>query len=63
MEAVLIKERDAAEYLQVPCKTLQGWRSKGYGPCFIRIGKPGKRGAIRYPLGQLQNYAATGTGN
>ncbi len=63
MEPELIKEKDAAKFLQVPCKTLQSWRLKGYGPSFVRLGKPGgKRGVIRYPLQKLQMYAATGTG-
>ena len=40
----LLKEEDAAEFLGVSVRTLQGWRFKGGGPKFIKI----SHRAIRY---------------
>lgn len=31
--------QDVAEYLNVPVKTLYGWRQKKYGPDSSRVGK------------------------
>ncbi len=40
----LLKEEDAADFLGVSVRTLQGWRFKGGGPKFIKI----SHRAIRY---------------
>ena len=39
----LLCEVQAARLLNLSVRTLQAWRSKGYGPLFIRAGR-----AIRY---------------
>jgi predicted DNA-binding transcriptional regulator AlpA len=40
----LISERDAAAYLNVSMRTLQGWRLKGGGPHYVKAGTK----SIRY---------------
>jgi hypothetical protein len=40
----LLKENDAAQFLEVSVRSLQGWRFKGGGPKFIKI----SHRAIRY---------------
>ena len=40
----LLREEDAAEFLGVSVRTLQGWRFKGGGPKFIKM----SHRAIRY---------------
>lgn len=39
----LLDERQAAELLNLSCRTLQAWRTVGAGPRFIRAGR-----AVRY---------------
>jgi len=36
----LLKEEDAANFLGVSVRTLQGWRFKGGGPKFIKMIRP-----------------------
>lgn len=50
----LLTERETAEYLAVPQKTLQAWRWRGGGPPFVRIGSG--RGHIRYRTTDLESY-------
>jgi predicted DNA-binding transcriptional regulator AlpA len=40
----LIREQDAADFLGMSVRTVQGWRLKGGGPHYIRAGNK----AIRY---------------
>jgi len=40
----LMSERDAADYLNVSMRTLQGWRLKGGGPVYVKVGTK----SIRY---------------
>jgi phage terminase Nu1 subunit (DNA packaging protein) len=42
----LVTETQLAELLTTPRRTIQGWRSRGGGPPFIRVG----RRAVRYDL-------------
>lgn len=39
----LLNEVQAADRLNLSIRTLQAWRSRGYGPVFIRAGR-----AVRY---------------
>ena len=34
----LLNEKQASEFLQLKPQTLQGWRQKGDGPPFVKIG-------------------------
>lgn len=43
---MLVNERHAAEIMGISVKTAQGWRFKGDGPRFVKIGKK----AIRYQI-------------
>ena len=45
----LLKENDAAEFLEVSARSLQGWRFKGGGPKFIKI----SHRSIRYRKKEL----------
>lgn len=48
-----IDEKHAAEYLGISFRTLQGYRTKGGGPEFIKIGKK----AVRYKIQDLIDWA------
>jgi len=50
----LVTKNDTANILHVQVKTLEGWRTKGLGPPFVRLGGP--RGRVFYRLTDLQNY-------
>jgi hypothetical protein len=41
----------AADFLGVSARTLEGFRVRGGGPCFVKIG-----GAVRYRLASLEDY-------
>ena len=47
----LRRESEVAEFLGVSARTLQGWRWRGGGPPFHRIGS-----AIRYDLGEVRAW-------
>ena len=49
---VLLTEAEAAEFLQVSPRTLQGWRYNGGGPRFVRI----SRRIIRYRRQDLLDW-------
>lgn len=49
-------EGEAADLLAVSVRTLQGWRFRGGGPRFVRVGSG--RGAIRYARTELDDYVA-----
>jgi len=49
----IMKEAQAAEFLQVSVFTLQGWRSKGVGPMWSNVG------GVRYRKGDLEAYVAS----
>lgn len=44
----LLTQEQLAEYLQVPARTVEGWRSRSYGPRFLRVGRH-----VRYQLGSV----------
>lgn len=50
----LLTEDQAADRLGVSPRTLAGWRSRGGGPMFIRLG--GK--SIRYRIDDLNEFVA-----
>lgn len=54
-ENIFLTPDRAAEVLDTTPGTLAVWRSRGHGPKFHRIGKG--RGAIRYRLSALLDYA------
>lgn len=57
MSEKLLKSCEVAALLGTTEKTLAVWRWRGYGPLFIKIGKPGAdRGAIRYRLSDVEGY-------
>lgn len=35
----LLSQTELAEYLQVPVRTIEDWRTRSYGPRFIRVGR------------------------
>ena len=47
----LLNERQTAEWLNVPQRTLQDWRQRGKGPKYIKIG-----GAVRYDADYLEDF-------
>ena len=49
----LLRPREAAEYLGKPYGTLQNWRSKDYGPPYIKCGN-----SVRYDPADLEAYIA-----
>ena len=53
----LLKEADAAEFLKVSVRTLQGWRCSGDGPKFVRVS--GRM--IRYRRQDLLDWIASRT--
>jgi len=44
----LLTPDELSDYLGVPIRTLDRWRSQGTGPPFVRFGR-----AIRYPVPRL----------
>lgn len=48
----LLKEKDAAEFLQMSERTLQGMRLRGGGPMFVRI----SHRAVRYRRKDLMEW-------
>ncbi len=48
-----LREAEAAEYLCLSPKTLNGWRGAGMGPTFRRFGT-----SIRYAIEDLEAFAA-----
>lgn len=47
----LLTEQQAAALLHVSVKSLQGWRSRGGGPPFIKLGR-----CVRYALADLEAF-------
>jgi hypothetical protein len=44
----LLTQEQLAEFLQVPVRTIEGWRSRSYGPRFLRVGRH-----VRYRPGSI----------
>lgn len=55
----LLRERDAADFLNVSEATLQKNRYLRKGPVYVRVGE-GPRGAIRYRLSDLEDWIRRG---
>ena len=47
----LLTEQDAATLLKVTVKAVQGWRYRGGGPRFVKVGR-----CVRYRLEDLQAF-------
>lgn len=47
----LLTEQQAAALLHVSVKSLQGWRSRGGGPPFVKLGR-----CVRYALSDLEVF-------
>jgi hypothetical protein len=50
-EPTVLDTRAAADFLGVSARTLEGFRVRGGGPRFVKIG-----GAVRYRLASLEEY-------
>ncbi len=51
----LLTEVEAAAILALRPSTLGNWRSRGYGPRFLRLGNK-RRPPVRYRLGDLLSF-------
>jgi hypothetical protein len=47
----VLNEKEAAALLRISVKGLQGWRSRGGGPKFLKLGR-----CVRYRRGDLQDF-------
>lgn len=47
----LLTENQAARILRVSPRTLQGWRHRGTGPAYVKLGT-----AVRYRRGDLKRH-------
>ncbi len=52
----LLTETQASEILQIGVRTLQGWRVRGEGPQYKKLGR-----AVRYRLGDLREWTDSQT--
>jgi len=48
----LLREREAARYLNYAMKTLQSWRNQGVGPKYLKVGSR----TVRYRLDDLKAW-------
>ncbi len=51
MKSTLVTTPVAAEYLGVKPNTLEGWRIRGEGPCYKKIGR-----LVKYAVKDLDAY-------
>lgn len=56
MGPALLTQEQAAELLQVSPRTLAGWRCRGGGPRFLKLGSTGKTSPIRYRASAIERY-------
>lgn len=54
--AELLTEMHAADLLRLSVRTLQAWRTKGFGPAFVRAGR-----AVRYRRRDLITWIEANT--
>jgi predicted DNA-binding transcriptional regulator AlpA len=47
----LLTEQEAAKVLHISTKSLQGWRYRGGGPRFVKLGR-----SVRYAMSDLEEY-------
>jgi hypothetical protein len=52
----LLNEAEAARLLNLSIRTLQAWRSRGFGPPYVRVGR-----AIRYIEKSLRDFVEANT--
>jgi predicted DNA-binding transcriptional regulator AlpA len=52
-----LTERDLASMLSVSVKTIQGWRFRGQGPPWRKLGQ-GRTAAVRYNLAEVEAWIA-----
>ncbi|MGO9605667.1 MAG: helix-turn-helix transcriptional regulator [Candidatus Binataceae bacterium] len=53
----ILNTGEAAEFLHVPRRTLEGWRYRGEGPPYVRV----NHACIRYRLRDLVTFLAAKT--
>ena len=54
-ETGLMREGEAARFLDLSVRTLQKWRWNGRGPKFLRL-----NGAVRYDRADLETFISSG---
>jgi predicted DNA-binding transcriptional regulator AlpA len=54
MDDRLVNERDAAEYLALSVKTMQGYRTRGGGPVYLKLGSR----TVRYRKSDLDAWTS-----
>lgn len=57
MQTSLLTQRDTATRLNVSERTLEGWRLRGGGPQFVRLGT-GSRRLVRYRSEDLDRWVS-----
>lgn len=51
----LLNEREAADLLGTPVRTLQSWRNSGAGPPYVKLGEA-HNAPVRYPAAKLRRF-------
>lgn len=51
----LLNEREAADLLGAPVRTLQSWRHAGTGPPYVKLGEA-PNAPVRYPAAKLRRF-------
>lgn len=52
-EPAYLSEQEAARRTRLSRRTLQGWRARGEGPRYVKLGR-----AVRYPIRDLEEFVA-----
>ncbi|WP_366247012.1 helix-turn-helix domain-containing protein [Microbacterium sp. 13-71-7] len=47
--------KQISDSLQISIRTLEDWRTRGYGPPFLTVGRH-----VRYPLNEFEAWVAAG---
>ncbi len=47
----MLRPKDLARRWAMSHRSLARWRTRGFGPAFVRIG-----GAVRYPLAEIERF-------
>ena len=58
MTVPLLNQRECAAYLGVSERTLEGWRLRGGGPAYIRVGQGRRRHLVRYRPADVEQWIA-----
>lgn len=56
----MMSPHQAGAYLGVSVETLKGWRKRGGGPPYVKLGE-GQSAAVRYPREDLRRYTEDNT--